>query len=526
MTVASSPEYPEAGDEVTLTATADAPSGVTYQWQQASGSSWTNLGTPSTSATRSESRTTRGTEKFRVQLSHPVVPTVESEPVYVTWDEFAIVSDLFNALNASTTSDTTYIRDQTTLVSCLNRAVRSARVPTPASFASFPGILNSYTGRVKELMETTGPDGCGALASTMFSTNERVSGSTLASLKSGNSEYAAWLDTPQGRAFEQNLANPDETRLLAYLAAYIADPGSLEVPVYDPSSQSGQSTSTLSVEDLEQNPGLRCLPDGIVGADLTLNNKLRVVNCLVFATPHDFWVAGDGTREADTLRDLIRTGRYAWLGYGDWRCSDPPAPLPRTPQGPVPSCLKHDVAYDSLQQFDSAGADYPLAAKPDSEELDSAWNPRNKALADYKYKADITRWGCQDQSGRDAAELCRLPMEFYAEWPYFRAVAHVNNKGWPVTNRDVEAAPSQQGMDYIRSRPRGQPSESRPRTGPWTCRRRSQPTSPRTAGTADLASGVVVVISHFVLLLRLRLPYRWRCPRLASSDTVDFQAAS
>ena len=33
-----------------------------------------------------------------------------------------------------------------------------------------------------------------------------------------------------------------------------------------------------------------------------------------------------------------------------------------------------------------------------------------------------------------------------------------------------------------------------------------------------LASGIVVV-SHFVLLLRLGLPYHWRWPRLASSDS-------
>ena len=43
---------------------------------------------------------------------------------------------------------------------------------------------------------------------------------------------------------------------------------------------------------------------------------------------------------------LVETGdaRYAWLDVGpDWRCTSP------APQGPVPSCLKHDVAYDSLQ---------------------------------------------------------------------------------------------------------------------------------------------------------------------------------
>ena len=59
--------------------------------------------------------------------------------------------------------------------------------------------------------------------------------------------------------------------------------------------------------------------------------------------------------------------------------------------------------------------------------------PETRPLPTYKYKADIRRWGCQDQSGNDAIALCALPSWFYAEVPYFKAVARVNHKGWPVT---------------------------------------------------------------------------------------------
>ena len=80
-------------------------------------------------------------------------------------------------------------------------------------------------------------------------------------------------------------------------------------------------------------------------------------------------------------------------------------------QGPVPSCLKHDVAFASLQKFAGDDADAPLANEPDGDELDEAWNPRNKALADEKLRADIRRYkediGCQDQSGGYAAFVCR-----------------------------------------------------------------------------------------------------------------------
>ena len=69
------------------------------------------------------------------------------------------------------------------------------------------------------------------------------------------------------------------------LVAYVADPGSLATPVYDPDSQSGQDDTSHSFSDLVQGSGLKCLPDDIVGKDLTLDNKLKVINSLVFATP-------------------------------------------------------------------------------------------------------------------------------------------------------------------------------------------------------------------------------------------------
>ena len=423
MSVTSSPEYPEAGDDVTLTATADAPSGVTYQWQQASGSSWSNLGTPSTSVTRSMSRTTRGTEKFRVQLSHTVVPTVESEPVYVTWDEFAIVRDLLGALHASTTSDTSYITAQTDLLTCMDN--NRASTSTPA-YTSFSDILSRYAGETK----TTVEDHCSAKATEMFSTNKSVSRSKLSDLMSGSGAtstmYAALLESPRGRDFEAELADPDTLKLVSYLGANVDEAGSLQQPVYRSSGASGQSDTLPPGVTLEQSAGLGCLPDGIEQNRLTLNNKLRVLNCLVFATPHNFWVAGDGTREADALRDSIRssTGEYAWLDEGDWECTV-------SPDGPLPSCLKHDVAYGGLQKI--AGANTDVA---NGTELDEAWNPRNKALADYKFRADITRWGCQDQTSI-AWAVCRFSKSWMAENIYFRAVAKFNSKGWPVTNRDI-----------------------------------------------------------------------------------------
>ena len=425
VTVSFSPEYPESGTAtkrtVTLTATADAPSGVEYQWQEGNGSSWTNLGAKSTSAARDVSHTTSSTRKYRVQVSHSVVPSVDSEPVYVTWDEFATVRDMLNKLHASTTSDTNYIRDQTDLVSCMNDNRASTSTPT---YASFSDILSRYAGDTKTTIE----DHCSATSTRMFNTNKTVSRSELAALKTSSTLYSTLLETPHGREFEENLADPDFLKQVSYMGAHVADPGSLQRPVYNPSSgASGQSDNPPPSVTLDQGPGLACLPARIDKDRLTLDNKLRVINCLVFATPHDFWVKGDGTRVADLLKSMIDSsnGRYNWLNRGDWECT-------YSPDAALPSCLKHDVAYGGLQKI--AGTDTTVA---NGTELDEAWNPRNKALADYKFRADIRKYGCQDSTTAGYILCGIFSNGWMAENIYFEAVARKNDKGWPVTERDV-----------------------------------------------------------------------------------------
>lgn len=456
VTVAASPENPESGDtskrKVTLTATADAPSGVTYQWQQGSGSSWTNRGSPTTSATREVSFTTRGTRKFRVQVRHTSASSAVSEPVYVTWDEWAIVAEMVTALQKAVTADSTYTSAQKALVDCMNTGtggvsgagggnatstpptagVGGAAGTTPVSFTSFEHILEHYTGDTKTKMES---GACSSEAAKMFSVNQTLYSSKLANLKPTKAEYSSLLETPQGSQFESNVGNPDALKQLAYLGAAVPEPGSLDAPLYGSTTGTqGQSISPPN-SNLQMGTGLACLPTGVNGARLSLANKLRVLNCLVFSTPHDFWVKGDkASREAEQLKSAIDDpdGRYAWLKRGDWSCTS-------SPEGPVPSCLKHDVAYASLQKFAGLDVAANLADKPDGYELDEAWNPRNKALADHKFKADISKWGCQDQKSLGPAGiLCRARKQDMAEWPYFWGAAEVNHKGWPVTRRDIE----------------------------------------------------------------------------------------
>ena len=416
--------------------------------QQATSSGWTDLEATTTSATKDVWSATRGTRKYRVVASHAVVATAESAPVYVTWDEWDIVAEMIGELSAAVATSTAYTTAQDALLTCMSATSSTSTDPGPKSpsdsraptrppavtFATFDDLLASYTGDVKARMEAGGD--CAATSTTMFSTNESVARAELARLKAANAEYAAWLATPQGELFEANLGDPDELKFVSYLGATTFEPGEFTAPLYIPSDDGGRDTR--DGPDEEELPvvgtGLDCLPQTVSnGADLTLTNKLVVLNCLVFSTPHEFWVqGGERSRDADRLKDAIdsRFGRFAWLDRGDWVCT-------KSPDGPLPSCLKHDVAYGGLQEFAGMDVNTGLTAPPDGTELDEAWNPRNKSLADAKFKADISKWGCQDSAWNARLGVCLLTSHAMAEWPYYWGTARFNHKGWPVTARDL-----------------------------------------------------------------------------------------
>ncbi len=375
------------------------------------------LGATSTWATKEVSSAARGTRKFRVVVSHATAASAQSDPIHVTWDEWAIVGDMIGELSTAVASSRDYSRAEEPLLNCMNSGLGGkSRVPTPApTYTSFDQILSMYASTTKELMEDGGA--CAAPSNTMFNTNQRVARAELARLKSGSAEYAGLLDTPHGRQFEANVGNASLVKLSAHLIAsdLIADPIQLATPLYE---------SDLSVADTPEEgwllgTGFDCLPADVHGPSLTLSIKLKVLSCLIMDTPYEFWAINSDAVKADPRF-------HTWLGFGDWKCTFP------APQGPVPSCRKHDVAYESLQTF--AGN---ASSDEQGNELDKAWNPRNKALADAEYFSDVTFNGCDQQSGFDAWILCgtRTPVELARI--YFWGVAKFNTKGWPVTEEDA-----------------------------------------------------------------------------------------
>ena len=362
----------------------------------------------------------RGTRQYRVTVSHTTATSATSEPIYVTWDALDIWGDLSTALTTAVTGHSDYTSKQTALLTCMN-----AGVAADDQYGSFDDILADYANAKAKL-----EGACSSQSSQMFATSQRVVQAKLNALRNGNTDYDGILGTPQGERFKAIAGNAAEIKRLLNLATGVGTPTNLEFPVYEQvqarsSPRSEPERQPLTAADVVMGSGLACLPDDVIGADLTLTNKLRVLNCLVFDTPHEFWVDDVGSLKSEARSG----GRFAWLLHNtdiDWVCTSP-----SDFQGPVASCLKHDVAYSGLQVI--TGTDAPRA---DGNVLDEAWNPRNKALADYRFKADITAYGCQNQP-LGAWLTCGLLTNATLAGIMFWAVAEVNDKGWPVTPADI-----------------------------------------------------------------------------------------
>ena len=288
---------------VELTASVDGPLGVNSQWQVWSGTAWTNLGTPtpsnpatadvdaSSEEVDGETQYERGTKKYQVEVSHATASLATSEPFYVTWDEMEILADMSVVLSAAVEADSGYRTAQTNLIECMNRPSRIGPNPVTTTHTDFSSLLSQYSGVTKQKMDGA----CSSATDSMFAeVLQSLTTTHLSTLKTGNIEYAAWFETPQGVSFEASAGNAEQSKLRAYFMSSdeTSSPGQLEEPCY---GEPGRSRRVPCPSDSALSAGLECLPSGeTAGNYLTLLNKLRVLNCLVFATPHDFLGCGRG----------------------------------------------------------------------------------------------------------------------------------------------------------------------------------------------------------------------------------------
>lgn len=419
--LSSSKEYPKSKDTVTLTAkVVGAPTDgtLTYQWQTKNGGTWSNYGSVTTSDTIQVTSDTRGTKMYRVVATHSSGATGASLPFHVSWDELAIVAEMLKAMAAEVDKKSDYTTAQSALAKCMTANLISGEAPTPP-FNTLDDVLSRYTGAVKAVAETT----CATQLDSVLQVVESESSKALNTLKTGSTaksiEYAALLETEHGKRFEQSVGAPNIVKQYAHLLS--TEP----IDAQDNEGVSGQGGSVPP-------SGLTCMPDD--GSEpSTLYGKMRVLNCLIFQTPHSFWAGATYTAlkaaidKEHEIEGGETTALNAWLGYGDEVCT-------KFADSPVTFCRKHDVAFDSLQKFIE---DSELENR--ANELDESWNPRNKHLADAEFHSDIYKYGCEENDPGNfiANEGCGLRTKLLANFMHW-GVSKLNNKSWPVTTHDFD----------------------------------------------------------------------------------------
>ncbi len=184
-----------------------------------------------------------------------------------------------------------------------------------------------------------------------------------------------------------------------------------------------------------------------IGDTNSVESNLQALSCIGLHTSYSTWAI-----QSDSLADCIAgpTTRSqpvaiektcAWLKLGNWRCSMLPFVKAKTL---LTACRRHDLNYATLQSLGGNGDSHEPASievNPsllqylDGDEgfhkLDEFWNPRNKHLADARFRDDL-----RELSGN-------------APWPINQGVVSVsgllhwyankaNNKTWPVTVHDIE----------------------------------------------------------------------------------------
>ena len=411
--ITADPEFPSAGESVTLTVPSPR---MTYQWQQWSGGQWTNLGSETTVASKDVSFSTRGTRKFRAVASTGSGLSIETPAIYVTWDEFEIVSEMLGAVATNVTSTTAFTTAQSSLVTCVNREVSK-------SYSTFYDILEEYTGATKTAVDGS----CSQQSTAMFDAFHTAARAELKSLKSNNAEYAALLDSDYYSGLTEVIGHPRAMKRNSHILASSRPSTSTDSGSSSGNGGAGGTSSTDNPPGSSQpTTGLACLPSATSTPPTLMSTKMTVLNCLTVDTPRTFW---EGQATLPTLRTAIENNSNynTWLGIENWDCS-------MWFDAPIASCLAHDVAWDSLRKFEGGKS---------NDVMDVAWNPRNKYFADELFYADIKKNGCYLPSAASWL-FCRLSRSVDQAFIMQIGVRSINTKQWVYTEYDeghIEANP-------------------------------------------------------------------------------------
>ena len=468
---------------VTLTAIADAPTGTsfTHQWQEKSGSSWSDISmatntTYTIASTASTTKTIRVVVKWRDGDSEGFNST--EDEIDISWDMMTTMRHILGALSEAiptptpTSSPTptgkststprsaavqTFLETQTTLLGCVNTPARSATL----SFVSFADVMAHYSGPTQVVV-----DNCMSQPSNLWTSIEGSFTAAFAGMQQVGQPNASaireFLQTEYGASLMTTFTDRDNMKPLLsrfiFPAAESLRSESRARNSQDSGARQGSSSPTNVADCLKRNGLYNALsvpiPTSIRLA--SVDTKLDVVNCIVFDLRHRFWLQlADSERSGHTAavtaykRDV---DAIPWLTYGDFRCSLDPRGLPRPftdfadSVGERAACLRHDMTYDNLQRFAGDQELSEAESDDDSFEIDEVWNPRNRYLADIFHFIDLE---CSELAGSARSQCLSKPDHLvnalgFISWitnpdaRRFWGIAEINDKNFPTTQEDVD----------------------------------------------------------------------------------------
>ncbi len=441
--------FPTGGDTIKFTAEGYVPASGTpsFQWQRRTSTTqegitnwaWNDIRN-ATKATYSVASPKYTTGTFRTMMTHDQAK-YHSAPITVTWNEAELVGEVLakiaKDLNASTQVNTAGNK----LLTCVHNE-------TTERFTAWGDLLPRYQALKDEI------EGCQE-ADAFWSAIVRSFQASFNNAKQNGPNASAIrhvLSTDHGQNFINALTATDNLR------GFLLDI-SIALDGLVASGDMAQSGNTPPVV----NVGLNCianLTEADRNNDAELTKKFFALNCLVFGTPFSFWydLADKEHPRSDT--ELVKEEnkdnpwvRYRksidglpgaqdpvpWLNGNDYVCTLPFRGFYvwfvgfSDTQGQLAACLRHDVAYASLQNFQKSSL-------PEGDALDSAWNPRNKFLADRLFYYDNL---CADVPNKKRLECLADPIKIgrdYANQTYaynrYLGVANVNHKEWPLSLED------------------------------------------------------------------------------------------
>ncbi len=421
-------------DTVTLTAVTDAPTSATftYQWQEKSDGSWSDISMATNSTYKMADENSSTTRTIRVKTTS-VGQTYESEGVSITWNLGQTLRTIVDALTdglTATPTPTAFQDAEDDLLDCVEDA--PANLGGGTRYTSFAHIMTKYEdgSTLATLLETEEDQtatpatiGCKDDLDDAWDEIEDSFTGTLNSLRTTGTNATtidAFLSTDAGQEFVTYLTVEGLPGLRTTTQDFIVPTAkrlTLEPEHTTPDDHgnpAGDSSRSLR-EDPEGNQTMvdGCLTlAGISHAaldDSTLDQRFATLECLLYKTHHLNWIVlaqelqdlrEDDTASTPALNEYkndTREQRSIWLRPGDDFICSPRLNIDwftieftrevfgfaRTLHGQA-VCLKHDLAWNTLQH--SAG---PVMPDAEAEEaLDEAWHPRNKLLADVLFLVD------------------------------------------------------------------------------------------------------------------------------------------